>query len=123
MKLGVNVGYWGFGIGAAQQLEIARTAEALGYDSIWTAESYGSDSATVLAWLAAQTSRIKLGASIFQIPAIRVQRVLCGATFGAHHFKESLYGCCCSHRFGRSFATANSASRCARSRPMIARHY
>ena len=69
MKLGVNVGYWSFGIGPAQQLEIARTAEALGYDSIWTAEAYGSDAATVLAWLAAQTSRIKLGAGIFQIPA------------------------------------------------------
>jgi F420-dependent oxidoreductase-like protein len=69
LKLGVNVGYWGFGIGAAQQLEIARAAEALGYESIWTAEAYGSDSATVLAWLAAQTSRIKLGSGIFQIPA------------------------------------------------------
>jgi F420-dependent oxidoreductase-like protein len=69
LKLGVNVGYWGFGIGAVQQLEIARTAEALGYDSIWTAEAYGSDSATVLAWLAAQTSRIKLGSGILQIPA------------------------------------------------------
>ena len=69
MKLGVNVGYWGFGIGAAQQLEIARTAEALGYDSIWAAEAYGSDAATILAWLAAATSRIKLGSGIFQIPA------------------------------------------------------
>jgi F420-dependent oxidoreductase-like protein len=69
VKLGVNVGYWGFGIGAAQQLEIARTAEELGYDSIWAAEAYGSDSATVLAWLAAATSRIKLGSGIFQIPA------------------------------------------------------
>ena len=68
MKLGVSVGYWGLGITAEQQLEIARTAEALGYDSIWTAEAYGSDAATVLAWLAAGTSRIKLGAGIFQIP-------------------------------------------------------
>ena len=69
MKLGVNVGYWGFGIGPAQQLQMARTAEALGYDSVWTAEAYGSDSATILAWLAAQTSTIKLGSGIFQIPA------------------------------------------------------
>ncbi len=68
MKLGVSVGYWGLGITAAQQLEIARTAEDLGYDSIWTAEAYGSDAATVLAWLAAGTTRIKLGAGIFQIP-------------------------------------------------------
>jgi len=69
VKLGVSVGYWGFGLTAADQLDIARTAEDLGYDSIWTAEAYGSDAATVLAWLAAGTSRIKLGSGIFQIPA------------------------------------------------------
>src|SRR5438309_11932619 len=57
------------GLTAADQLQIARTAEDLGYDSIWSAEAYGSDAATVLAWLAAGTSRIKLGAGIFQIPA------------------------------------------------------
>ncbi len=69
MKLGVNVGYWGFGLTARDQLEITQTAEELGYDSVWAAEAYGSDAATVLAWLAAGTSRIKLGAGIFQIPA------------------------------------------------------
>jgi len=69
VKLGVSVGYWGLGLTAADQLDIARTAEELGYDSIWTAEAYGSDAATVLAWLAAGTSRIKLGSGIFQIPA------------------------------------------------------
>ena len=69
MKLGVSVGYWGLGLTAADQLDIAQTAESLGYDSIWTAEAYGSDAATVLAWLAAGTSRIKLGAGIFKIPA------------------------------------------------------
>jgi len=68
MKLGVSVGYWGLGLTMADQLEIAQTAEALGYDSIWTAEAYGSDAATVLAWLAAGTTRIKLGSGIFQIP-------------------------------------------------------
>src|SRR6266851_5691543 len=57
------------GLTAADQLQIARTAEDLGYDSIWSAEAYGSDAASVLAWLAAGTSRIKLGAGIFQIPA------------------------------------------------------
>jgi F420-dependent oxidoreductase-like protein len=65
----VSIGYWGLGLTIADQLEIAQTAEALGYDSIWTAEAYGSDAATVLAWLAAGTSRIKLGSGIFQIPA------------------------------------------------------
>jgi len=48
---------------------MAQAAEALGYDSVWTAEAYGSDAATVLAWLAARTTTIKLGAGIFQIPA------------------------------------------------------
>src|SRR5712691_2473331 len=57
------------GITAAQQLEIARTAEDRGYDSFWTAEAYGSDPSSGLAWRAAGTSRIKLGAGIFQIPA------------------------------------------------------
>jgi F420-dependent oxidoreductase-like protein len=69
MKLGVSIGYWGLGLSIADQREIAQTAESLGYDSIWTAEAYGSDAATVLAWLAAGTNRIKLGSGIFQIPA------------------------------------------------------
>jgi F420-dependent oxidoreductase-like protein len=69
VKLGVSVGYWGFGLTAADQLDIARTAEELGYDSVWTAEAYGSDAATVLAWLAAGTTRIRLGSGILQIPA------------------------------------------------------
>ncbi len=69
VKLGVSVGYWGLGIEFADQLDLAQTAESLGYDSVWAAEAYGSDAATVLAWLAAGTSKIKLGAGIFQIPA------------------------------------------------------
>src|SRR5206468_2219661 len=43
-------------------------AERLGFDSVWAAEAYGSDAATVLAWLAAGTSRIRLGSAIFQMP-------------------------------------------------------
>ena len=68
MKLGVNIGYWGLGIGPQDQLEIVQEAERLGYDSVWAAEAYGSDAATVLAWLAAGTSTIKLGSAIFQMP-------------------------------------------------------
>jgi F420-dependent oxidoreductase-like protein len=68
MKLGVNVGYWGLGMGPRDQLEVVQEAERLGYDSVWAAEAYGSDAATVLAWLAAGTSRIKLGSAIFQMP-------------------------------------------------------
>lgn len=69
MKLGVHLGYWGLGMGPEDQLHVAQEAERLGYDSLWTAEAYGSDAATVLAWLAAGTSRIKLGSGIFQMPA------------------------------------------------------
>jgi F420-dependent oxidoreductase-like protein len=68
MKLGVHVGYWGLGLTSQDQLDIVQEAERLGYDSVWTAEAYGSDAATILAWLAAQTSTIKLGSAIFQIP-------------------------------------------------------
>jgi F420-dependent oxidoreductase-like protein len=68
MKLGVHIGYWGLGLTADQQLSIVQEAERLGYDSVWAAEAYGSDTATVLAWLAAGTSTIGLGSAIFQIP-------------------------------------------------------
>lgn len=69
MRLGVAIGYWGMGNDAARQLAVAREAERLGYDSVWTAEAYGSDAATVLGWLAAQTSTIALGGAAFQVPA------------------------------------------------------
>jgi F420-dependent oxidoreductase-like protein len=68
MKLGVHVGYWGLGMGPQDQLQVVQEAERLGYDSVWTAEAYGSDAATVLAWLAAQTTTLKLGSAIFQMP-------------------------------------------------------
>jgi len=69
MKLGVHIGYWGMGLSSQDQLTIAQEAERLGYDSIWAAEAYGSDAATVLGWLAGQTSKIRLGSGIFQMPA------------------------------------------------------
>ena len=68
MKLGVHIGYWGLGLSSQDQLNIVQEAERLGYDSVWTAEAYGSDSATILGWLAGQTSTIRLGAGIFQMP-------------------------------------------------------
>jgi F420-dependent oxidoreductase-like protein len=69
MKLGAYLGYWGVGMGGANLLATVREAEALGYDSAWTAEAYGSDAATVLAYIAAGTETIKLGSAIFQMPA------------------------------------------------------
>ncbi len=69
MKLGAYLGYWIPGQNPADQLAFVKEAESLGYDSVWTAEAYGSDAATVLGWLAAGTSKIKLGSAIFQMPA------------------------------------------------------
>jgi F420-dependent oxidoreductase-like protein len=68
MKLGVHIGYWGLGLTSEDQLEIVQEAEKLGYDSVWAAEAYGSDVATVLGWIAGQTTKIKLGSAIFQMP-------------------------------------------------------
>ena len=68
MRLGLHVGYWGLGLTAEEQLTLVREAESVGFDSVWAAEAYGSDAATVLAWLAANTERIKIGSAIFQMP-------------------------------------------------------
>jgi F420-dependent oxidoreductase-like protein len=68
MRLGLNLGYWGAG-NDADNLALAREAERLGYAVVWAAEAYGSDAATVLAWVAAQTERIDVGSAVFQIPA------------------------------------------------------
>src|SRR5689334_305835 len=68
MKLGVHIGYWGLGLTSEDQLNIVQEAERLGYDSVWAAEAYGSDTATVLGWLAGQTTKIRLGSGIFQMP-------------------------------------------------------
>jgi F420-dependent oxidoreductase-like protein len=68
LKLGLSVGYWAGGPppGAAESVQ---EAERLGFDSIWTAEAYGSDALMPLAWWGAATERIKLGTSIVQISA------------------------------------------------------
>jgi F420-dependent oxidoreductase-like protein len=68
MRLGLNLGYWGLGMDA-DNLALAREADRLGYDVAWVAEAYGSDAATVLTWVAAQTERIDVGSAVFQIPA------------------------------------------------------
>ena len=67
MKLGVNLGYWGAG-NNGDNLALAREADRLGYAVCWAAEAYGSDAATVLSWVAAQTERIDIGSAVFQIP-------------------------------------------------------
>ncbi|MDN3263445.1 LLM class F420-dependent oxidoreductase [Streptomyces sp. CSDS2] len=68
MRLGLALGYWGRGPDAGH-VPLAREAERLGYDSVWTAESWGSDAFTPLAWIAAHTSRIRLGTAVAQMAA------------------------------------------------------
>src|SRR6188472_2806288 len=68
MRLGVHIGYLGLGLSREDQLAIVREAERLGYDSVWAAEAYGSDAATILGWIAGQTERIRIGSAIFQMP-------------------------------------------------------
>lgn len=67
MKLGLNAG--GFGPQIHIDIERIQKAEKLGYDSVWSAEAWGNDAITPLAWIAAQTSKIKLGTAIMQMPA------------------------------------------------------
>lgn len=67
MKLAIGIGYSGGRV--ELPIDMVQRAEQLGYDSVWSAEAYGSDAVTPLAYLAAQTSRIKLGTGILQIPA------------------------------------------------------
>lgn len=68
MKLGYHIGYWSAGPPEGAQ-ETILEAERLGFDSVWTAEAYGSDAFTPLAWWGASTSRIKLGTNIVQMSA------------------------------------------------------
>jgi F420-dependent oxidoreductase-like protein len=68
MKLGLHLGYWGSGppMGATESVA---EAERLGFDSLWTAEAYGSDALSPLAWWGANTSRLRLGTDIMQLSA------------------------------------------------------
>jgi F420-dependent oxidoreductase-like protein len=69
LNLGLNLGYWGIGPQGDEATEIVLAAERAGFDSVWAAESYGSDAVSVLAYLAAKTETIQLGAAILQVPA------------------------------------------------------
>ncbi|WKX70080.1 LLM class F420-dependent oxidoreductase [Streptomyces sp. XD-27] len=68
MRLGLALGYWGRGPDP-HHLRLALYAEELGYHSVWTAESWGSDAFTPLTWIAARTSRIRLGTAVAQMAA------------------------------------------------------
>ena len=68
MRLGLSTGYWGSGppSGVVEGIE---TADRLGFEHVWTAEAYGSDALTPLAWWGANTQNVKLGTSIMQMSA------------------------------------------------------
>ena len=68
LKLALNTGYWAGGPPAGAEEAVAE-AERLEFDSIWTAEAYGSDALTPLAWWGARTERVRLGTAIVQMSA------------------------------------------------------
>ena len=69
VRLGFYMGYAPPGTNPTELIALAQEAERLGYDSAWAAEAWGTDAVTVLAWLAATTSTIKIGSAILQMPA------------------------------------------------------
>ena len=68
LKLGIQMGYWGAGPNPGM-LDMVKEAEKIGYDSVFTAESWGSDVFTPLAWMGAHTERIRLGTAVAQLSA------------------------------------------------------
>ncbi len=69
MRLGLNLGYQSAWTTPADHLAMAQEADRLGYAVVWAAEAYGSDTVSMLAWIAGQTRQIDLGAAVMQIPA------------------------------------------------------
>jgi len=83
LSLGLQLGYWG-AQPPANHVEMAQEAERLEYDSVWTAESWGNDCFTPLAWIGAQTTRIRLGTSVAQLSA-RTPTACAMATLALDH--------------------------------------
>ena len=69
MKLGLGLIQTAFSAHPAIDVDLVRLVESLGYHSVWAAEAYGCDAVSSVAWLAANTSNIKVGTAIMQIPA------------------------------------------------------
>ncbi len=107
VKLGLGLDVWA-GAGLRLPVDQVRAAERLGYDSVWTAEAYGADAITPLAYLAGQTERIRLGTAIVQISARTATatamamatidalagggRVICGLGLSGPQVVEGWYG-------------------------------
>ena len=89
LKLGLQLGYWsarppeGF-------VEMVQEAERLGFDSVWTAEAYGSDAITPLAYLAAQTETIRLGTGVCQLSA-RTPTAMAMAAMTLDHLSQGRF--------------------------------
>jgi F420-dependent oxidoreductase-like protein len=86
LKLGLQLGYWG-ARPPADLIGTAREAERLGYDSIWTAEAWGSDAFTPLSWIGAHTSRVRLGTAVAQLSA-RTPTATAMATLTLDHLSQ-----------------------------------
>ena len=89
LKLGLQLGYW-----AARPpegfVEMVQQAERLGFDSVWTAEAYGSDAITPLAYLAAQTETIRLGTGVCQLSA-RTPTAMAMAAMTLDHLSQGRF--------------------------------
>jgi F420-dependent oxidoreductase-like protein len=84
LSLGLQLGYWGALAPGNAHVELAQEAERLGFDSVWTAESWGSDCFTPLAWIGAHTKTIRLGTSVAQLSA-RTPAACAMATLSIDH--------------------------------------
>jgi len=83
LKLGLQLGYWGSGP-PADAAGLVGAAETLGFDSVWTAEAYGSDALTPLAWWGSRTKRVRLGTALCQLSA-RTPTAMAMATLTMDH--------------------------------------
>ena len=89
LALGLQLGYWG-ARPPTGFVELVQEAERLGYDSVWTAEAYGSDAITPLAYLAGQTSRIRLGTGVCQLSA-RTPTAMAMAAMTLDHLSDGRF--------------------------------
>ena len=113
MKLGLQLGYWGSGPPANARQQVAE-AERLGFDSIWTAEAYGSDALTPLSWWGSQTERVRLGTALCQLSA-RTPTAMGMAAITLDHLSGGRFvlglGCVRARRSSRVGTASRSRSR------------
>ena len=119
MRLALSLNY----SGAAISLDTAKILEAerLGYDSVWTAEAYGSDAVVPAAWIAARTERIHVGTAIMQIPArTPAMTAMTAMTLDASPAAASASASASpGPRWPRAGTASRSASRCVKTREYV----